>query len=243
VLRHKPPTLLAELHAHTTWSDGVMSVAELAELYGRRGFDVLCVTDHTCRSDDPHGDGEAFGVHEGNFDAYLAEIEAAAVVARERYGLLVVPGLELTYNDPDPLVAAHALALGLRRFVSVEDGIERALETAAQAGAALVAAHPYDTAQAGAAGARLTQRFAHDRTLTPLVHRYELFNRTQLFPWIAEAGLPYVATGDFHVLGHLSGWKSLVPCAASEAALVTYLRSPRPVFLARLDSPAERLAA
>jgi hypothetical protein len=203
---------------------------------------VLCVTDHTCRSDDPHGEGAQFGVHEGNFDAYIAEIESAAEVARERYGLLVVPGLELTYNDPDPLVAAHALALGLRRFVSVEDGIERALASAAEAGAAIVAAHPYDAAS-GVSGARLTQRFAHDRTLAPLVHRYELFNRTQLFPWVAEESLPYVATGDFHYGEHLAGWKSLVPCAASEAALVTYLRSPRPVFLACLAPAAERLAA
>jgi hypothetical protein len=45
--------LLCELHAHTTWSDGVLSVRELADVYGTAGFDVLCVTDHTVRLDDP----------------------------------------------------------------------------------------------------------------------------------------------------------------------------------------------
>ena len=45
--------LLCELHAHTTWSDGDLRVAELVDLHGRNGFDVLCVTDHTVRSDDP----------------------------------------------------------------------------------------------------------------------------------------------------------------------------------------------
>ena len=45
--------LLCELHAHTTWSDGVLSIAELVDLYGTAGFDVLCVTDHTARLDDP----------------------------------------------------------------------------------------------------------------------------------------------------------------------------------------------
>ena len=39
--------LLCELHAHTTWSDGALSVRELADLYGRAGFDVLAVTDHS----------------------------------------------------------------------------------------------------------------------------------------------------------------------------------------------------
>jgi histidinol phosphatase-like PHP family hydrolase len=41
--------LLCELHAHTTWSDGEMSPRELIDLYGRAGFDVLAITDHTVR--------------------------------------------------------------------------------------------------------------------------------------------------------------------------------------------------
>jgi hypothetical protein len=49
------------------------------------------------------------------------------------YGLLVLPGLELTYDDPEPARAAHALALGLRRFVGLEDGFERALARGARA--------------------------------------------------------------------------------------------------------------
>ena len=45
--------LLCELHAHSTWSDGSLTLTELVDLYGRSGFDVLCVTDHAVRSDDP----------------------------------------------------------------------------------------------------------------------------------------------------------------------------------------------
>ncbi len=52
--------------------------------------------------------------------------------------MLVIPGLELTFNDDEPLMAAHAVAFGLREFVSVDE----AMSTAAQAGAAVVAAHP-----------------------------------------------------------------------------------------------------
>ena len=50
-----PQPLLCELHAHTTWSDGTLSVQELVDLYGMAGFDVLCVTDHVVRADDPSG--------------------------------------------------------------------------------------------------------------------------------------------------------------------------------------------
>jgi predicted metal-dependent phosphoesterase TrpH len=48
-MRTKLEPLLCELHAHTTWSDGLLSPRELCDLYGRAGFDVLAVTDHTVR--------------------------------------------------------------------------------------------------------------------------------------------------------------------------------------------------
>lgn len=231
--------LLAELHAHTTWSDGALSVPALVDLYGARGFDLLCVTDHTCRTDLA---GAPKGITAANHGAYLAELDREAARALDRYGLLVLPGLELTYNDFDPTRSAHALALGLRSFVSVDEGIDGAIETAVQAGAALVAAHPYDVEEAPSPG-RLTQRFARDPELCARVHRFELFNRTQLFPWVARAGLPCVASGDFHRLGHLGGWKSLIPCARDEETVVRHLRSRRPVFLTEIDAGLERAAA
>ena len=239
----RPAPLLCELHAHTTWSDGALSLPELVDLYGGLGFDVLCVTDHTCRSDDPWlpKDGPR-GVHTANHADYLAEVEHEAARARERYDLLLLPGLELTWNDLDPLRAAHALALGLRTFVSVDDGLEAALAGARSAGAAIVAAHPF-AEDGDRSAARTTRRFAHDReVLAPLVDRYELFNRMHLFGWVEEARLPFVACGDFHRLEHLDGWKTLVPCAKDERTVIGYLRSELPVYLTRLDTD-ERVAA
>lgn len=244
MLRPRDP-LLCELHAHTTWSDGELTVAELVDLHGRRGFDVLCVTDHTVRVDDPWKELDGWrgeGITAASWPAYLADIEREAARAREVYGMLVLPGLELTYNHPDPLQAAHAVAVGLRSFVSVDDGVAEAVETAAQAGAATIAAHPNGCGPQPPT-TRLTQRFAHDELLRTRVHRFELFNRTQLYAWVAEAELPGVASGDFHRPEHLSGWKTLVPAQRDEEALLRHLRSRRPVYLARLEADASRLAA
>jgi predicted metal-dependent phosphoesterase TrpH len=231
----KSPPLLCELHAHTTWSDGSLTVRELCDLYGRRGFDVLAVTDHAPR--------EARQVHAGNFAAYLEELERESARARELYGLLVIPGLELTYDDPDPLRAAHVVAIGLREFVRLDDGLETALASARAHGAALVAAHPYAPEQLAGA-TRTTAAFAAHPELAPLVDRFELFNRHTLFAWVAASGLPAIASGDFHRLEHLSTWKTLLPCVKDEAAVVGYLRSTRPAFLVRLDdAQADRIAA
>src|SRR5262245_57477860 len=111
----KASPLLCELHAHTTWSDGAFSGGQLVDLYGRNGFDVLAFTDQAPR--------DAREVHAESYAAYLAEVEREAERARRLYRLLVLPGLELTYDDPDPLAAAHAVAVGLRAYVDVAAGV------------------------------------------------------------------------------------------------------------------------
>jgi hypothetical protein len=75
------------------------------------------------------------------------------------------------------------------------------------------------------------------------VDRFELFNRHELFGWVAEERLPAVATGDFHTSEHLHTWKTLLPCAKEEAAVIDYLRSPRPAYFAHLGGVALLAAA
>ena len=236
-MRRKVEPLLCELRAHTRWSDGELTLPELVDLYGRSGFDVLCVTDHVVRS--AAGGGQPLGVHAGNHREYLTEIEAEAGRAEREYDLLLVPGLELTYDDLDPYLAAHAVAVGCRASVGVDEGLDASLGAARGEGAALVAAHPYRARRRGTPP-RPTLLFSRDwRRLRSRIDRWELFNRDELFGWVAERGLPTVASGDFHRPEHLYGWKTLLPCAKEEAAVAAYLRSVRPAFLARFDPPLE----
>ena len=238
--------LLCELHAHTTWSDGELSLRELVDFYGESGFDVLCVTDHALTSFDPwltdrRADGStARHVHAGNHRVYLEAVDAEAERARALYGLLVVPGLELTINDRDPDLAAHAVAVGLRDYVSPDGALAAVLCAAREAGAAVIAAHPH-SGERDPAPLRTTRRFWREwEDLARYVDRVELFNRNDVFGWVAAARLPAVASGDFHRPAHLSTWKTLLPCASEERALVEYLRSPGPAYLLpfRAEQPA-----
>ncbi len=172
--------LLCELHAHSTWSDGHLPLDQVVDLYGRRGFDVLCVTDHVVRGREM--------VTEERHPAYLAAIREQAARAEGLYGMLVIPGLELTYDDPaDSTRSAHAVAVGLERFVAVERGIGTAMEEAREAGAALIAAHPHGAVPDSIPG-RTTRRFWRDPELRSLAHRFELINRHRVFAWVAAAG-------------------------------------------------------
>ncbi len=218
--RLRRPLLLCELHAHTTWSDGSLTMRELVDLYGRQRFDVLCVTDHTVRADDPM----PTSVGSRSWHAYLSELDREAERGRRTYGLLLIPGLELTDNHRDPNESAHALAIGLRRFVSMEDGVVTAILEARASGAAIVAAHPY--APGDRTPLRPSLRFFREREVfCSLVDRWELFNRREIFSWVALNGLRGIASGDFHRVEHLPSWKTLLPCEQDEEAVVAFLRS------------------
>ena len=73
------------LHAHTTNSDGELAPDKLVAHYAWAGYDVLAITDHWMRTDEPSTDG-----------------------------LLVIPSAELNAQAGGPAEDAHVLALGIR---------------------------------------------------------------------------------------------------------------------------------
>ena len=214
-------------------------------MYARNAFDVLCITDHVVRSDDPWcaREGVEFNsLDEGSGARISPRSRAKASRAWATYGMPVFPGLELTYIDDDPAKAAHVVAVGLREFVSVDCGIAEAMGTsAAEAGAALVAAHPFDREPALASG-RFTRRFAHDTDLCRLAHRFELFNRTSSSPGsprpACRRSRPATSTA-------ASTSSSGRPCSR---AVTTSVRSSStsarlaPAYLVRIDESTEKLA-
>jgi DNA polymerase (family 10) len=64
------PQIQGDLHAHTDWSDGVGSVAEMGEAARGRGYRYLVISDHS------HSLGIAKGLTEARLEAQRAEIEA-----------------------------------------------------------------------------------------------------------------------------------------------------------------------
>ena len=57
------PVFKANLHCHSTHSDGILSPQEVADLYVAEGYRILCIADH-----DAYGDQDGDGVHDWNLD-------------------------------------------------------------------------------------------------------------------------------------------------------------------------------
>ncbi len=39
---------LTDLHIHSTYSDGKLTIPEIIDFYGKRCFDIIAITDHLC---------------------------------------------------------------------------------------------------------------------------------------------------------------------------------------------------
>jgi hypothetical protein len=235
--------LLADLHIHSKWSDGRLSIAEIVDLFGESGHDVIAITDHVVNSDNLIGRvTHRFGltVTSGNFDAYRTEIEEEARRAWDEYGMLVIAGVELTQNRFRRNSSAHALALGIDQFVSAEGSVEEMLVRAHDSGAVVVACHPNEQSEYFANTFYLwNQR----QEVSRLVHLWELACRWDLFPPVARARLPYVGNSDFHDRPHLYAWKTLLPCAKNAAEVVRTLKRGAGLAVTRLERPLGLLEA
>jgi predicted metal-dependent phosphoesterase TrpH len=227
------PFLLCDFHVHTTWSDGRLSLREVVDLYGQtEKFDVVAVTDHILRRKDLLARiGRAatlgrrrFSVTPDSFDDYMADIQKEADRAKREYGLLILPGAEITQNHLRAKHNSHIVALGIKQFISADDTAADILEEIRRQNALSIACHPHH---------RTTTRMEiatcylwdHRKELSHLVDVWEAANRDDLFSVTSLKHYPYVANSDFHKAKHLYSWKTLIRSAKTWPAIKSALRA------------------
>jgi predicted metal-dependent phosphoesterase TrpH len=212
------PFLLCDFHVHTRWSDGQLTVKEVVDLYGSTGkFDVIAITDHILMKRDIFARAgrlatlgrRAFGVRERDFAVYLEDIRTEAKRAMKTYGLLVVPGAEVTQNRIRGKKNSHIIALDIRDYISADQSADAILREIRRQGGLSIACHPHH---------RTTRRIEistcylwdHREELAGLVDVWEAANRDDLFSVTSLKHYPYVANSDFHKPKHLYSWKTLI---------------------------------
>ena len=61
------PSFKANLHCHSTHSDGKLTPQQVADLYAGEGYQILCIADH-----DAYGDQDGDGLHDWNLDGVVS---------------------------------------------------------------------------------------------------------------------------------------------------------------------------
>lgn len=234
--------LLADFHIHTRWSDGMLSIAEVVDLFGRSGHDVIAITDHVVNADTLIGKAtHRFGltVTAENCAAYLAEIERERKRALDRYGMIVLGGFELTQNGLTRNSSAHVLALGVEEFISANGTVEEMLQRAKRMSRLVVACHPHEQSDWFGNTFYLWNRRDEVGSLIDL---WEVACRWDLFPPVARARLPYIGNSDFHRPEHLYAWKTILQCRKNGNAIFRALKDGVALGVTRLAQPQPRLA-
>jgi len=227
------PFLLCDFHVHTRWSDGRLSIREVVDLYGRtERFDVIAITDHILMARDLLARAgrlaslgyRQFSVTPDRFQAYREEIDTEARRAKRLYGLLVIPGAEITQNHIRSKKNSHIIGLNLTEYISADQPAEEILKEIRRQGALSIACHPHH---------RPTRRveigtcylWDHRKRLVELVDVWEAANRDDLFSVTSLKHYPYVASSDFHKRKHLYSWKTLLRCEKNWEAIAHALRA------------------
>ncbi len=189
--------IVADLHLHSTCSDGVLSPAELVKQAALRGIRWIALTDH----DTTEGYGEAF--HSGH-----------------QFGVTVIPALEVTCFElgqelhvlgygvavDDPRLREHARTARQRRLRRLERmvahcrrlGLWISMEEVADHSPGLMYGRPHLAAALVSRGYCATVQEAFSRYLEPGRPAYE---PPEPFPVVRALGLIH-ATGGRAVLAH-----------------------------------------
>lgn len=215
---------LVDLHVHSTFSDGAMTIAELVDFYGSRGFGAIAITDHIAESKTLIGKAS---VHLNQvmtpetYPEYLAQIREEGARSWDQYKMLVIPGFELSKNSISNSRSAHILGLGVTEFLPADgDAFELIQKIKAQGGLA-IAAHPVHTKKFEKQTFHLWNR---RRELAQHFDAWEVASGRFLFDEVLGTRLPKVASSDLHTPRHVNAWKTQLDCEKHPGAIFRAIR-------------------
>ena len=240
---HSAQMLLCDFHIHTNYSDGKLSVPEIIDFYGERGFDCICITDHLA---DPK---RLLGKLSELANMTLAQEQVGeyfSIIARERerawrrYKMLVMTGIEFNKDGYSRKTSAHLLGVDLKAPISAALEIPEIIEKIHAQGALAIASHPHIMKSEW--GKNTLYLWENQEKFAPLLDAWEIANRNNIFNDIGLKRLPFIANSDFHKPKHIYSWKTLIHCEKDYEAIKDCIRRNEHVAITlyRDFSPAEK---
>jgi predicted metal-dependent phosphoesterase TrpH len=224
--------LLCDFHIHTRYSDGSVELGRTVDLFGQAGFDVIAITDHVVNGDSSFGKlAHRFRltVDEDNFAAYVSHVRQEAARAWEKYGMLIIPGVEISKNYISPDKSAHFLILDIKEFIPACWNYEKIFLAAKEQNALIVACHPHHSSEMAT---RDTLFLWNNREkYAKYIDAWEIANRDDVFNVISLKKYPYIANSDFHRVRHIYSWKTLLNCEKDTNSIKQCIRHNKGVAI------------
>jgi len=232
-LRHLPKKLLiCDLHTHTTWSDGKLTVAEMVDFYGQRGFDCLCITDHLCDPKRLLGklvNLTGLVIPPGEVEDYFEEIEREKKRAWAKYDLMLMTGVEFNKDGYTAKSSTHLLGVDLKQPIDPSLEIKELIAEIHAQGGLAIASHPHELKSEW--GKNTLYLWENVDEYAPLLDAWEVANRDDIFNPVGLKKLPFIASSDFHKPKHIHSWKTLLYCEKEAEAIKHCIRVNRDVSI------------
>jgi UDP-N-acetylglucosamine:LPS N-acetylglucosamine transferase/predicted metal-dependent phosphoesterase TrpH len=203
--------LLCDFHIHTNYSDGKLSVPEIIDFYGERGFDCICITDHLADPKRLLGKLAELAnctLGQEQVAEYFSVIEKERQRAWRRYKMLVMTGIEFNKDGYSRKTSAHLLGIDLKSPIDCGLEIPEIIEKIHEQGGLAVASHPHIMKSEW--GKNTLYLWENQEKFAPLLDAWEIANRNNIFNDIGLKRLPFIANSDFHKPKHIYSWKTLI---------------------------------
>jgi processive 1,2-diacylglycerol beta-glucosyltransferase len=217
--------LLCDFHIHSNYSDGKLSVPEIIDFYGERGFDCICITDHLA---DPKrligklSELVNMTLAQDQIGEYFEIIERERQRAWRRYKMLVMTGIEFNKDGYTKKTSAHLLGIDLKAPISAALEIPEIIARIHSQGGLAVASHPHIMKSEW--GKNTLYLWENQEKFAPLLDAWEIANRNNIFNDIGLKRLPFIANSDFHKPKHIYSWKTLIHCEKDCEAIKDCIR-------------------
>lgn len=195
-----------DLHVHSNFSDGKLGIADLVDLYGKRGFSAIAVTDHLADNLTLTGSVTRklkLSLTEDNMDQYLQTIAEQAKRAWKKYNMLLIPGVEVTLNSWSRQKGAHIVYLGVDRYVNPDLEIQELLNQNKKYFS--IAAHPIWEEPFEF---KTTYLWDNREDLSKSFDAWEAATAHKFSKEVYLSDYPVVFSSDFHALPKFESWKS-----------------------------------
>jgi hypothetical protein len=231
--------VLADLHIHSNFSDGKMTIPELVDFYGKRGFGCIAITDHICEETTFLGRAAGYlncTLSPATFPLYMEILKTEAERAWDRYKMVVIPGFELTKNSISNHRSAHILGLGIHDFLGAEGDVVTLARAIRNQGGLSIAAHPVSTRKFEPQTYHLWNR---REELSAEIDAWEVASGRHLFDEVRMSGLPMVASSDLHHAAQINSWKTVLDCELHPEAILQAIREQRLSFRFYSEEPIQ----
>ncbi len=222
---------MADFHVHSTFSDGKIPLPDVVDLYGRQGFGCIAMTDHLCEEATWLGKASRFldaSLSPATFHLYQDLLKSETERAWKQYGMVIIPGLELTKNFVSNHRSAHVLALGVTDFMWADKDIPELCKEIRERGGLSVAAHPVWTRKVEKQTYHIWDR---RRELENCFDAWEVASGPYIFDEVAETKLPKIASSDMHVPSQMTSWKTVLDCEKHPEAILRAIKRQEVKFV------------